>query len=199
MISGSAKSDEAEEEGLAFLVIEDFALDEESKIPPHDPSRLEANRKQIELLGFMDNISDKNAAMLDIPCHLPSLIFQCTQWFIRLPDLVKKTMRNKKPHQPCVIFDIEDARERYPGKSNEELDAWSKEDLYKVDILAFCSMKCHGAGNLLSLVKGDLSNMTALTGTHVIRNCLFLVDKWDREKEGTKQLHEINIENKMER
>ena len=47
VISGSAKSDEAEEEGLAFLVIEDFALDEESKIPPHDPSRLEANRKQI--------------------------------------------------------------------------------------------------------------------------------------------------------
>jgi hypothetical protein len=62
VISGSAKSDEAEEEGLAFLVIEDFALDEESKIPPHDPSRLEANRKQIELLGFMDNISDENAA-----------------------------------------------------------------------------------------------------------------------------------------
>jgi hypothetical protein len=45
VISGSAKSDEAEEEGLAFLVIEDFSLDEESKIPPHDPSRLqEANR-----------------------------------------------------------------------------------------------------------------------------------------------------------
>jgi len=40
--------------------------------------------------------------------------------------------------------------------------------------------------------------MTALTGTHVIRNGLFLVDKWDPEKEGTKQLHEINIENKME-
>ena len=146
----------------------------------------------------MDNISNENAATLEIPCHLPSLICQCTQWFIRLPDLVKKTMRNKKPPQPCFIFYIEDARERYPGKSNEELDALSKEDLYKVDILAFCSMKCHGAGNLLSLVKGDLSNMTALTGTHVIRNCLFLIDKWDPEKEGTKQLHEINIENKME-
>ena len=101
-----------------YFQIESF-LNEESKTPPHDPSRLEANRKQIELLGFMDNISDKNAAMLDIPCHLPSLIFQCTQWFIRLPDLVKKTMRNKKPPQPCFIFYIEDARERYPGKSNE--------------------------------------------------------------------------------
>jgi hypothetical protein len=40
--------------------------------------------------------------------------------------------------------------------------------------------------------------MPALTGTHVIRNGLFLVDKWDPEKEGTKQLHEINIENKVE-
>jgi hypothetical protein len=38
------------------------ALGEESKFPPRDPSRLEANRKQIELLGFMDNISDENAA-----------------------------------------------------------------------------------------------------------------------------------------
>jgi hypothetical protein len=36
------------------------------------------------------------------------------------------------------------------------------------------------------------------TGTHVIRNGLFLVDKWDPAKEGTKQLHEINIENKVE-
>ena len=27
---------------------------------------------------------------------------------------------------------------------------------------------------------------------------MFLIDKWDPEKEGTKQLHEINIENKME-
>jgi hypothetical protein len=47
VISGSAKSDKAEEEGFAFLVIEEFALDEESKTPPPDPSRLEANRKQI--------------------------------------------------------------------------------------------------------------------------------------------------------
>ena len=47
----------------------------------------------------------------------------------------------------------------------------------------------------MSLVKGrDLS----LTGTHVIRNGLFLIDKWDPAKEETKQLHEINIENKME-
>jgi hypothetical protein len=74
----------------------------------------------------------------------------------------------------------------------------SKEDLYKVNILAFCPTKCHGAGNLLSLVKENYSNMTALTGTHVIRNGLFLVDKLDPEKEGTKLLHEINIENKME-
>ena len=40
--------------------------------------------------------------------------------------------------------------------------------------------------------------MAAVTWTHVIQNGLFLVDKWDPEKEGTKQLHEINIENKME-
>jgi hypothetical protein len=96
-----------------------------------------------------------------------------------------------------IIFDLENARERYPGTSNEELEALSKEDLYKNKILAFCPMKCHGAGNLMSLVKGrDLS----LTGTHVIRNQkgLFLVDKWDPTKEVTKQLHEINIENKME-
>ncbi len=76
VISGSAKTDEAEEEGIAFLVIEDFSLDEESKTPPHDPSRLEANRKQIKDLGFMDNISNKNAATLDITCPLPSLIRQ---------------------------------------------------------------------------------------------------------------------------
>ncbi len=37
-----------------------------------------------------------------------------------------------------------------------------------------------------------------MTGTHVIRNGLFLVDKWDPMKAGTKQLHEINIENKVE-
>jgi hypothetical protein len=71
----------------------------------------------------------------------------------------------------------------------------SKEDLYKVDILAFCPTKFYGARSLMSLVKGrDLS----LTGTHVIRNGLFLINKWDPAKEGTKQLHEINIENKME-
>ena len=198
VISGSAKSDEAEEEGIAYLVIEDFALDEESKTPPPDPSRLEANRNQIEILGLMRTISNKNAATLDITCPLPSLFCQCAQWFIRLPDLVKKTLRNKKPPQPFVIFDIENACERNPGKSNKELEALSKEDLYKVDILTFCPTKCLGAGNLLSLVKGDYSNMTALTGTHVIRNGLFLVDKWDPEKEGTKLLHEINIENKME-
>jgi hypothetical protein len=82
-----------------------------------------------------------------------------------------------------------------PGKSNKELVALSKEDLYKVDILAFCPTKCHGAGNLMSLVKGG---QLSLTGTHMIQNGLFLVHKWDPEKEGTKQLHEINIENKME-
>jgi hypothetical protein len=45
-------------------------------------------------------------------------------------------------------------------------------------------------------VKGRFPN--ELTGTHVIRHGLFLVDKWDPEKEGTKQLHEIHIENKVE-
>ena len=60
VISGSAKSDEAEEEGLAYLVIEEFAQDkEESKTPPPDPSRLKANRKQIELLGSMRTICDR--------------------------------------------------------------------------------------------------------------------------------------------
>jgi hypothetical protein len=197
-ISGSTKSDEAEEEGIAHLVIEDFALDEESKTPPPDPSRLEANRKQIEILGLMRTISNKNAATLDITCPLPSLFNQCAQWFIRLPDLVKKTLRNKKPPQPFIIFDIENACERYPGKSNKELETLSKEDLYKVDILAFCPTKSNGAGNLMSLVKGSYSKLSALTGTHVIQNGSFLVDKWDPAKEGTKQLHEINIENKME-
>jgi hypothetical protein len=123
VISGSAKSDEAEEEGIAYLVIEDFALDEESKTPPPDPSRLEANRNQIEILGLMRTISNKNAATLDITCPLPSLFCQCAQWFIRLPDLVKKTLQNKKPPQPFVIFDIENACERYPGKSDKELEA----------------------------------------------------------------------------
>ena len=116
-ISGSAtKNDEAKEEGIAYLVIEDFALDKESKTPPPDPSRLEANRNQIRLLGLMTTISNKNTAKLDMTCPLPSLICQCAQWFIRLPDLVKKTLRNKKPPQPFVIFDIENACERNPGK-----------------------------------------------------------------------------------
>ena len=86
MISGSAKSDKAEEEGIAFLIIKEFALDEENKTPPPDPSRLEAYRKQIELLGLMRKISDENTATLDKTCHLPSLICQVTNWFIRLPD-----------------------------------------------------------------------------------------------------------------
>jgi hypothetical protein len=42
---------------------------------------------------------------------------------------VKKTLGNALPPQPFVIFDLENARERYPGKSNEELEALSKEDL----------------------------------------------------------------------
>jgi hypothetical protein len=49
------------------------------------------------------------------------------------------------------------------GKSNEELEALSKEDLYKVDILAFCPAKQFGARNLLSLVKGNSLNMAAVT------------------------------------
>ena len=40
--------------------------------------------------------------------------------------------------------------------------------------------------------------MVGMTGMHVIRNGLSLVDKWDPVEEGTKQLHEINIEHKME-
>ncbi len=96
------------------------------------------------------------------------------------------------------MFDIDNACERYPGKSSEELETLFKEDLYKVDILAFCPTKRYGAGNLLSLLKGNYSDMTALTGMHVIRNGLFLVEKWDPAKEGTQQLHEINIENKVE-
>ncbi len=117
VISGSAKSDEAEEEGLAYLVIEEFAQDkEESKTPPPDPSRLKANRKQIELLGSMRTICDRNTAALEITCLLPSLICVCAKWFIRLSDYWKKALRNKNPPQPFVIFDIENARERYPGK-----------------------------------------------------------------------------------
>ena len=119
VISGSAKSDEAEEEGIAFLVIEEFALDEESKTPPPDPSRLEAYRKQIVLLGLMRKISDKNTTTLDKTCPLPSLICKVAKWFIRLYEYWKKALQNKNPPQPFVIFDIENARERYPGKSNE--------------------------------------------------------------------------------
>ena len=117
VISGSAKSDKAEEEGLAYLVIEDFAQDKEERKtpPPDDPSKLKANRKQIKLLGLMRTISNKNTATLDITCPIPSLICQCAQWFIRLPDLVKKALRNTSPPQPFVIFDIENACERYPG------------------------------------------------------------------------------------
>ena len=111
---------------------------------------------------------------------------------------MKKALRNPNPPQPYVIFDLDDARRRYPGLSNEEIVALPKEDLYKVDILAFCPTKQKGAGSLLSLVKGDWSKMTALNETHVIRNGLFLVDKWDPAKEETKQLHEIDIENKVE-
>ena len=73
MISGSAKSDEAEEEGLAYLVIEEFAQDkEESKTPPPDnPSKLKANRKQIKLLVLMRTISNKNTAtFITCPYHL---------------------------------------------------------------------------------------------------------------------------------
>ncbi len=56
MISGSTKSDEAEEiasviSGSAFLVIEDFALDEESKIPPRDLSRLQEANRAPEVYG----------------------------------------------------------------------------------------------------------------------------------------------------
>jgi hypothetical protein len=50
----------------------------------------------------------------------------------------------------------------------------------------------------MKIVKGAYLTLTGTTGTHVIRNGLFLVDKWDPVKEGTKQLHEINIENKLE-
>ena len=56
VISGSTKSDEAEEiasviSGSAFLVIEDFALDEESKIPPRDLSRLQEANRAPEVYG----------------------------------------------------------------------------------------------------------------------------------------------------
>jgi hypothetical protein len=117
---------------------------------------------------------------------------------MRLSDDVKRVLRSRCPPQPFVIFDLDDAHKRYPGKSNEEIVALPKEDLYKVKILAFCPSKICGAGSLWSLVKGDKKNMTAVTGTEVIQNGSFLVDKWDPEKEGTKQLHEIVIENKAE-
>ncbi len=78
VISISTKSDEAEEEGIAYLIIEDFALDEERRMPPpDDPSKLEANRKQIELLGLMRKINNKNTGTLDKTCPLPSLFTQC--------------------------------------------------------------------------------------------------------------------------
>ena len=112
VISGSAKSDEAEEEGVSFIVIKEFALDKESKTPPPDPTRLEAYRKQIELLGLMRKISDENTALLDQTCPLPSLICQVAKWFIRLSDHWKKTLRNKNPPQPFVIFDLEKALSR---------------------------------------------------------------------------------------
>ena len=73
VISGSAKSNKAEEDGLAYLVIEEFAQDkEESKTPPPDnPSKLKANRKQIKLLVLMRTISNKNTAtFITCPCHL---------------------------------------------------------------------------------------------------------------------------------
>ncbi len=113
VISGSAKSDKAEEEGISFIVIEEFALDKESKTPPPDPTRLEAYRKQIELLGLMRKISDENTALLDQTCPLPSLICQVAKWFIRLSDHWKKTLRNKNPPQPFVIFDLEKALSQY--------------------------------------------------------------------------------------
>ena len=198
VISGCAKSDEAAEEGYAYLVMEEFALDEESKTPPPDPSRLEANRKQIELLRKMRTISDEKTATLDITCPLPSLIRKVAEWFNKLSASEKKILQTLNPPHPYVIFDPEDARRLYPGKSDKEMEALSKEDLYKVDILAFCPTKRRGAGSLLSLVKGNSLNINVLTGTHMICNGLFLVDKWDPAKEGTKQLHEINIENKVE-
>ena len=167
-------------------------------MPPPDPLWLEANMKQLELLGFMDNISDKNAATLDKTCPLPSLIRKVKEWFNKLSASEKKLLRTLNPPHPYVIFDPKNARELYPGKSDKELEALSKGDLYKVDILAFCPTKRHGAGSLMSLVKGNCLNMAAMTGTHMIRNGLFLVDKWDPAKEGTKQLHDINIENKVE-
>ena len=196
--SGNAKNEEVEVEDFLYLFMEVYDKDEERKMPPPDPLWLEANMKQLENLGLMDNISDKNAATLDKKCHLPSLLRKVTEWFNKLTASEKKLLRTLNPPHPYVIFDPKNARKLYPGKSDKELEALSKEDLYKVDILAFCPTKHRGAGSLMSLVKGGSSNMAEMTGTHMIRNGLFLVDKWDPAKEGTKQLHEINIENTVE-
>jgi hypothetical protein len=194
--SGNAKNEEDEVEDFLYLFMEMYDKDEERKMPPPDPLWLQANMKQLELLKIMMNISKENAATLDKKCPLPSLIRKVAEWFNKLTDSEKKLLRTRNPPHPYVIFDPEDVRELYPGKSDKELEALSKEDLYKVKILAFCPTKEDGAGSLHSLVKGG--NLSGLTGTHFIRNGFFLVDKWDPSKKGTKQLHEINIENKME-
>ena len=194
--SGNAKNEEDEVEDFLYLFMEMYDKDEERKMPPPDPLWLQANMKQLELLKIMMNISKENAATLDKKCPLPSLIRKVAEWFNKLTDSEKKLLRTRNPPHPYVIFDPEDVRELYPGKSDKELEALSKEDLYKVEILAFCPTKDHGAGSLRSLVKGR--SLSSLTGTRFIRNGFFLVDKWDPSKKGTKQLHEINIENKME-
>ncbi len=197
LISGCAKSEEDEVEDFLYLFMEMYDTDEERKKPPPDPLWLQANMKQLELLKIMMNISKENAATLDKKCPLPSLIRKVAEWFNKMTDSEKKLLQTRNPPHPYVIFDPEDVRELYPGKSDKELEALSKEDLYKVEILAFCPTKEKGAGSLHSLVKGgSLSGLTG--GTHFIRNGFFLVDKWDPSKKGTKQLHEINIENKME-
>jgi hypothetical protein len=196
--SGNTKNEEVEVEDFLYLFMEVYNEDEERKMPPPDSLWLEANMEQLELLKKMKNICDKNAATLDKKCPLPSLIRKVAEWFNKLTASEKKLLQTRNPPHPYVIFDPEDARRLYPSKSDKEMESLSKEDLYKVDILAFCPSKCKGAGSLLSLVKGSCSNIYALTGTHVIRNGLVLVDKWDPAKEGTKQLHEINIENKVE-
>jgi hypothetical protein len=194
--SGNTKNEEVEVEDFLYLFMEVYDKDEERKMPPPDSLWLEANMKQLELLKTMKNICDKNTATLDKTCPLPSLIRKVAEWFNKLSASEKKLLRTLNPPHPYVIFDHENARELYPGKSDKELEALSKEDLYKVKILAFCPTKEQGAGSLHSLVKGG--KLSSLTGTHVIRNGLFLIDKWDPLKKGTKQLHEINIENKME-
>ena len=196
--SGNTKHEEVEVDDFLYLFMEVYDEDEERKISPPDSLWLEANMKQLELLKTMKNICDKNTATLDKTCPLPSLIRKVAEWFNKLSASEKKILQTLNPPHPYVIFDPEDARRLYPGKSDKEMEALSKEDLYKVDILAFCPTKRCGAGSLLSLVKGNSLNINVLTGTHMICNGLFLVDKWDPAKEGTKQLHEINIENKVE-